>query len=281
LAWPLFSILGASLVGLWGCEQRTRGAPAATLVEDSADAERSVRSQLGHGLRNAKSRLEQSRTPPATRERQRCPDETLSTTTEDSRTLMMHVQDGRSEKKWPLPLELLASLESNEFETILAHIPGGAVALWDESHVAPPNLAAGRRALQALRDLEARRYLSELVVESYEEPKLFRRKDALRSEWAAGHLSGRIVVYDLHSGSALCQAPLRIRGDATSAPINRRLRESTRERLRRDLLNRTWAGMESALSSISSRLTLPPPTRRGDPSMRWAPPEPAPLAGAR
>jgi hypothetical protein len=121
-----------------------------------------------------------------------------------------------------------------------------------------------------LRKLSARPYLAELRIEDYSEPRLFRRKDAPRSEWAAGLVAGRVVVFDLEAKRAICQAPLMARGDATSAPIRRRLREMTRERLRQELQDRSWSAMQSALASITSRLALPPSSRRNDAAQRWA-----------
>lgn len=100
------------------------------------------------------------------------------------------------------------------------------------------------------------RYLAQLLIDGYSAPRLFRRLNAPRSEWAAGSLQARLVVHDLEAGRVLCQVPLRVRGDAAGAPISRRMRESTRAVLDTKLYARTRDAMDAALGSISSVLRL-------------------------
>jgi hypothetical protein len=100
------------------------------------------------------------------------------------------------------------------------------------------------------------RYLAELLVDGYSAPRLFRRLNAPRSEWAAGSLQGRLVVHDLSEHRILCQVSLRAKGNADGAPIRRRLREDTRRSLERKLYGRVREAMETALGSISSVLRL-------------------------
>jgi hypothetical protein len=151
--------------------------------------------------------------------RERCPDELLPRGAEAD--LAVRVEDVRAERRNLLPVDLGTALRAESSE---------------------------RSA--------SRRYLAELLVDGYSAPHLFRRLNAPRSEWAAGSLQGRLVVHDLATHTVLCQVPLSVRGNATGAPISRRLRESTRVSLENKLYTRARDAMDSALGSISSVLRL-------------------------
>ena len=185
-------------------------------------------------------------------------------------TLVLRTHDARAEARTPLSLQLVTALSSDEFAKIVPHFSGGAAALWDPQSAAPRTTEDGALALDALDALAKRPYLAELRIETYSEPNLFRRKDAPRSEWNPGVIAGRLVVYDLSERRALCQAPVLVRGNAEGMPIRRRLREQTRAKLREALNERTYAELEGALASITSRFVLPSPAERGAKTERWA-----------
>lgn len=265
-AW-IGALLAAS--ALIACERHAVD-PRRDATEPTANEETTWEARVRAELRTAKARLERDLDPPtSTAERERCPDESLAVDS-TARTVIMRTRDARAERRSPLPLALVTRLETDEFSPVVAHLAGGAAALWDFEQARPTSPESAREALAALAALERRRYLAELRIEAHSDPKLFRRKDAPRSEWAPGAIAGRLVVYDLVTGRALCHARVDVRGDATGAPIRKRLREQTREKLRAALYDRTWAALEGALASITGRLVLPDPTRRNDPSQRWA-----------
>jgi hypothetical protein len=151
--------------------------------------------------------------------RERCPDELLPRGAEAD--LAVRAEDARSERRELLPLDLSTALRAEPSE-----------------RSASP------------------RYLAELLIDDYSAPRLFRRLNAPRSEWAAGRLSARLVVHDLGAQRVLCQVPLSVRGNADGAPIRRRLREATRQSLERKLYGRVRDAMDTALGSISSVLRL-------------------------
>lgn len=161
--------------------------------------------------------------------RERCPDEMLPRGVEAD--LAVRVEDARAERRDLLPLDLSTALRS------------------EASEASKPS-----------------RYLAELLVDGYSPPRLFRRLNAPRSEWAAGHLQGRLVVHDLVERRVLCQVSLKAKGNAEGAPIRRRLREDTRRDLEKKLYKRVRDSMDAALGSISSVLRL----ARNVPSARAA-----------
>ncbi len=155
----------------------------------------------------------------APKERQRCPDELLPRGVARETTLAVRVRDARGDRRQLLPLSLRTALET----------PGS--------------------------NPEAR-YFAELRIDSYSSPRLFRRLNAPRSEWAAGSLQGSLLIQDTQRRSTLCQAPLRALGDAREAPISRRMRESTRRALETKLRQRTRGELDGTLAKISSVFTL-------------------------
>jgi hypothetical protein len=165
---------------------------------------------------------------PESRGRERCPDELLSRAAADS-VLAVRVHDLRADRRELLPLELSLALETARpaaVETDLGERP---------------------------------RFVADLLVDVYSNPRLFRRLNALHSEWAAGRLEGRLVVRDERERRALCQVPLKVRGSAADAPISRRLREGTRAALETKLYRAVNQEMRVALSGISGVLRLAEP----------------------
>lgn len=170
----------------------------------------------------------------------RCPDETLSHADAEQNTLLVRVRDARSERKNILPLDLRQTLAPDP------------LARWRESTA---SIDEGEKA--SLASLKERRYLAEIVISAFAPPTHFRRLNALHSEWSAGRLEGELVVYDLDSEHVLCAAPLRVHGDATGAPLSRRLREATRADLERKLYARAVREVGGALASITHLLHWP------------------------
>jgi hypothetical protein len=165
----------------------------------------------------------------AARGRERCPDEVLSRGSGAQTELAVHVADVRADRRSILPLDLGQSLASD----------------------AP--------APDAL-------YAAELLVSAYEGPHHFRRLNAPRSEWAAGRLEAQLLVWDLQGQRVVCQATLKVRGDATGAPVRRRLRESTRQLLETKLYGRARAEMQRSLAGISSVFRLSPNRKPTEPA---------------
>lgn len=155
------------------------------------------------------------------RGRERCPDEVLSRGSAAQTELAVRIADARADRRSILPLDLAESLGS---EAPAADAP----------------------------------YAAELLVSAYEAPHHFRRLNAPRSEWAAGRLEAQLLVWDLQGRRVVCQAPLKVRGDATGAPLRRRLRESTRQLLETKLYGRVRTEMQKSIAGISSVFRLAP-----------------------
>lgn len=165
---------------------------------------------------------------PPSRARERCPDDVLPRGASES-TLAVRVHDVRSERRELLPLDVVLALESG--------VSGS----------------------------DAPRYVADLLIDVYSNPRLFRRLDAPHSEWAAGKLEGRLVIRDRRERRALCQVPVRVRGNAADAPISRRLREATRAALEHKLERAVNDELRVALASISGVLRLGEPGSAGKP----------------
>jgi hypothetical protein len=159
---------------------------------------------------------------PASRARQRCPDELIPSNAD--LTLSLGLRDARSERRQLLPMALI-----NQFSSAGGLEPRSATA----------------------------RYHAELVVEGFTSPHHFRRLNALHSEWDAGRLEGRLVVFDSSDRQALCQTPLHVRGDASGASLSRRLREATRTALEKKLYVLAQREASAALSGISRSFQFP------------------------
>src|SRR5688500_4749086 len=226
-----------------GSEQAARAPAAQTRAEtESVESERRA---VALGLLRTRFGAELPR--PSAEGRRRCPDETL--TNPASAPLPLRLRDVRLDRRQLLPLRLTHRLSTASALSVAEHLRAG-----DER-------AAGERAageLDPLLKLADSRYLAELLVEVYQAPKLFRRKDAPRSEWSAAVLNGRLVVYDLIEARPLCDAPIDVRISGDGQPIRRRLRDVTRERMTAELERTTRAELERALRTASSAFTLEP-----------------------
>lgn len=172
-------------------------------------------------------------------EHQRCPDETLAHGQREQSSVLVRLRDDRLDRKNIMPLELLQTLGADP------------LARFRDS---PRRTKAEDEALESLSE---RRYLAELVVRVFSPPTHFRRLNALHSEWSGGRFDAELVVYDLENDSVLCSAKVQARGDATGAPLSRRLRESTRADLERKLYARALREVNGALSSITRVLRWP------------------------
>lgn len=171
---------------------------------------------------------------------ERCPDETLPQRQGDLNSLLVRLRDDRADRKNIIPFDLLQTLAPDPF----ARLREGS------------GDSATDKALQSLAE---RRFLAEIVVRAFAPPTHFRRLNAIHSEWSGGRLEAELVVYDLETEHVLCSAPVRVRGDASGAPLSRRLRESTRVDLERKLYARALREVGVALSSISRLLSWPEP----------------------
>jgi hypothetical protein len=233
------TLLTLLLMAAAGCEGRSPAAePDRSAPLPGAAARQQTRQQQWIAARDeARHYLDQELPKASSAERVRCPDDLLPRRSASDTALLVRLHDTRQERRHLLPWTFLQALESPQFALLQSEAP-----------LEPP-----------LRELAARRYVARVLVDTYSGPRLFRRKDAAKSEWDAGAFSGRLVVHDLVLQRALCQAPLRVRGNADAAPIRKRLRETTRERLTNELHQGTRAAVSAALASISSVLTLATP----------------------
>lgn len=251
-----------------GCDHARERTEVHPVTERSEATKRSaLREQLRRDLALVRQRFDAPLQRVNADQRVRCPDELLP---RGEQRVILRVRDVRKEAKTLLPLALRASLETAEFSRLGGYFHAGAAALWDDDQLEPRDEAAAAAALAELKALLAVRFLAELHVDSYSTPSLFRRRAAPRSEWAPGQLAGLFVIRDLSEGKILCQAPLHVRPDVHDAPVRRRLREATRQRLEQRLQEGVWQAMHTALASMSSVLVMPEASERDDASHRWA-----------
>jgi hypothetical protein len=222
-----------------GSEQQSARAPAAQTRAESDSAE-NERKALALGL--LRTRFGPDLPRPSAEGRRRCPDETL--TNPASAPVPLRLRDVRADRRQLLPLRLTHTLSTPSALSVAEYLR------------ADDELSAG--ALEPLLRLADSRYLAELLVEVYQAPKLFRRKDAPRSEWSAAVLNGRLVVYDVIEARPLCDAPLDVRISGDGQPIRRRLRDVTRERMTSELERAARAELERALRAASNAFRLEP-----------------------
>lgn len=272
MPWPLLALL--ALATLTACEQlsRTEREVAALRPAEAADDAAALQGKIAAALSDTQRHLRSTPVAPSGHAERRCPDLEIAGQESGSGPIELVVRtvDARIAPRSLLPLEVIARLETDDFSGALQKLAGGRAALWDPAAARPVTREAGRAALEELRRLRRTRLVAELRIRDYAGPNLFFRKGATRREWAAGFLAFDLVIYDLVARSAMCQAPGSVRGDASTAPVSRRLREQTRVSLQRQLADRTWAAMGEALGRISERLKLPDPTLRAAPSQRFS-----------
>jgi len=233
---------------LSGCETAPRDTfrrVPLTLAVHSAEQ----RNSASQRLTEIDARLHQE-LPAAAVAHLRCPDERLELSASAQNRMLLRVRDARAERRSILPLELLQTLAPDELAP-WRDAAGALLPLRGDS--SEPRASA----LLQLQSLGERRFLGEIVIEAFAAPHNFRRLNALHSEWAAGRLDARLVVYDLEARGVLCVAEVHARGDASGAPLARRLRESTRNDLERKLYGRAVRELSVALSGITHVLRLP------------------------
>ena len=171
--------------------------------------------------------------------RRRCPEETLA---QAGPALPLRLRDVRSDKRQLLPLRLTTTLTSTSARRVGDYLRAGE----GEGETTPPS---------SLAEL---RYLAEFAIEAYTAPRLFRRKDAPRSEWSSALLAGRLIVYDVIEGRPLCDSRIDARISGEGRPIRRALRDATRERMTSELERSARAELERALATMSSAFRLEP-----------------------
>jgi hypothetical protein len=168
----------------------------------------------------------------------RCPDEVMPHAR--GATIPLRPRDVRVDRRQLLPLHLIQSFTSESVGRARAAIDAEGASV-------PPD------ALDGLR------YLAEFQIAVFGSPKLFRRKDAPRSEWAPGVLTGDLVVYDAVEKRALCRARVSVRVSGDGEPIRKRLRDVVRDRMMNELERRTRTELERALGDLTRSFTLEAP----------------------
>jgi hypothetical protein len=272
MTWRLLALLSLSLV--FACEQTSRVATgtAAARPGRSVDDLAGLEKRIGAALAETDQRLRSMPILPGAHEERPCPDGALPSRAagEGPAELVVRAVDARAQPKHLLPLEIIVRLETDDFVGVVRHLRGGRAALWDPTAARPLSREAGEAALGELDRLRAAPLVAQVQILEYTPPHLFIRKGALRYQWDPGSLAFDLLVYDLSARKAVCQAPAVVRGDASNAPIRRRLREQTRLSLQRQLADRAWVALGDALGRISSHLALPDPTLRAAPSQRFS-----------
>lgn len=184
---------------------------------------------------------------PENAQRRRCTDEALE---RGETRLPLRLRDVRADRRQILPLRLTLSLTTES--------AAQATRLSDPNQALDAPGAARAPDRDGIERLATLRYVSELQIDTYRAPKLFRRKDAPRSEWSPALLSGTLVVYELSGLRALCQAPISVLVSGDGEPIRRRLRDTVREKMTAELERRVREELERGLASISGAFSLEP-----------------------
>jgi hypothetical protein len=174
--------------------------------------------------------------------RRRCLDETLADAARAP--VPVRLRDARSDRRQLIPLRLITTLTSESALEIAETLRAS-----EQDSVAVPERVAR---------LAETRYLAELAVETYQAPRLFRRKNEPRSQWSPAVLSGRLVIYDLSEARPLCDAPIDVRVSGEGQPIRRSLRNLTRERMTAELERAARVALERALRVANGRFRLEP-----------------------
>lgn len=179
---------------------------------------------------------------------QACPDATLDAA---ASTLVLATEDVRYEPKHLLPLDMLEQLLGGDrrFAAHARRFGDTTPASLDEEEAAS--------ALAELDQLAKRRYKAIYYITDYASPKLVRRKNRVRSEWLPGVVASWLVVHDLKSGGALCQAQVIVRNDVKDEPISRRMKATVKQRLLGELASALRSEGKLALGRISKTLKFP------------------------
>ena len=240
----------ACVLAACGCNERRR-APASEAalpaLAHSAPSS-SLAQRVAYRRFEVTERLAAELPRPERFREQACPDATLDGAAPE---LMLATEDVRYEPKHLLPLDMLEQLLGGD-RRFAAHArrfgDTTPAALGDEE---------AQSALAELDELAKRRYKAVYYITDYASPKLVRRKNRVRSEWLPGVVASWLVVHDLKSGSALCQAQVIVRNDVTDEPISRRMKATVKQRLVAELASALRSEGKAALGRISKTLRFP------------------------
>jgi len=166
-----------------------------------------------------------------------CPSDVLRAP--PSEQLIVLARDARVEPRDLLPLMLTERLTSAEL----------AVLGVDVSASQPIE-----GVLSKLEDLSRRRLAGVFHVLDYQAPRRIRRIDRPRPEWVAGILVAQFAVYDLDRHEPLCHAHIVSRNDVRDVPLSRRLEAQVRERLTRELGDKTKQEARRVLGDLGPAL---------------------------
>jgi hypothetical protein len=175
-----------------------------------------------------------------------CPDDVIrgQATQENERTLMLRVEDARVEKKSVLPLHVTSAVSSLDLGELEAAVTREEIGNLDRDSAARIDWLASRR------------FVGVFHVIDYSTPRWIHRLDRAKSEWVAGWLTAWLVVHDARTGDALCSTQVTVRNDTTGAPLQRRLRSETAERLTGELGSSLRSRTRESLARISDALRI-------------------------
>jgi len=244
-----------------GCEHELAGhaSASAASAREATESHSLVRqsAQVAVEYTRARQRLEQQLPLPRRLRMQRCPDRSIEGWAETDRTLLLRSQDSRIVRKKLLPLLLTAHLSSHDLLAVRQYLSGADGDFSDALLGRPASPKAARMALAELSALERRRFAGIYHVIRYGAPRLIHKIGRRRPEWVPGILDTWLAIYELYEDRPLCQVRVTVRNDTRDAPIRRRLKSQTRERLIRELGGSLRARSRIALSRISSALRMP------------------------
>lgn len=273
-------------VALGGCD--ALGAEAAAVTTPPASSTALTRPAPWQRMRAELAALggELQRERPAAKRgvSQACPDERLRQLDADP-TLVVLPRDHRYDQRQLIPLTVLQLAAPDELLPLRSILGVDASFSVDGSGNAPSAEALAQVA-DRLGALRSRRFVAELRITSYAPPRVTRKAGAVRSEWVAGVLGADLVVFDRAQEQALCQSPLLVRNRVAEAPLTRRLRADTRDRLLVELAEALRDAAATSLPSLSGYLRWPPLTGvvtagddRGRSRLDVVRPEPHPRSG--
>jgi hypothetical protein len=250
MRWLPISALVACTACQFAREPRPRPNPAPSLGLEAKAPAAAADTARDEAIFLVRSRFGTEPPLPGDAPRTRCTDEALDRA---ETRLPLRLRDVRADRRQILPLRLRLALTTES--------AARATRLVDPNQAleAPGSASAqAREEREQVERLAKLHYVSELQIDTYRAPKLFRRKDAPRSEWSPAMLSGKLVVYELSGFRALCQAPISVLVSGDGEPIRRRLRDTVREKLTTELERRVREELERALAGISGAFSLEP-----------------------
>ncbi|MEZ4225464.1 MAG: hypothetical protein R3B13_31215 [Polyangiaceae bacterium] len=176
-----------------------------------------------------------------------CDDAALSAaaTTSDARVVTVRVADARYDSKSLLPLSITEPLSLPN----LAELDGAI------SGVSGPEASA--RAREIAEGVRTRRFIAVAHITRFAMPRWIWRLGHKKPEWVAGHLEAWIAIHDAQSGERSCQTRVWVVNDTKDAPLRRRLRGDTRDRLVDALAEALVAELPKAIRRLTGVLSLP------------------------